>query len=216
MRMRLRKGRERAGGRLSKSPLVERLKAGAAVLAISVAGCTMDVGGLPAADGALDGRGDYAVVDINKAPDSKSDSRKVPDLGPDKSVPDIGEDSAAPDKGADQLVPDSMKPDTSTNPDSGAVCPGVKNENAYGTPAYVGTPVTVGGYNITNTGPVPGGVNVDIECGSSSASIDSGVFLAKGGAEVIVNIPADKKRIRLKNISNSSSVANMNILVETL
>lgn len=205
-----------SGGRISKSPLVERLKAGAAVLAISVAGCTMDVSGLPVADGAFDGRQDSVVSDIWKNPDLKADTKKAPDLGSDKSIPDLGNDSAVPDKGADQLVPDTLKPDTSAKPDSGGVCPGAKNENAYGTPAYVGTPVSVGGYNITNTGAVPGGINVDIDCGSSSASIDSGVYLAKGGAEAIVNIPADKKRIRLKNLSSSPTVANLNILVETL
>jgi hypothetical protein len=91
----------------------------------------------------------------------------------------------------------------------------VKNDSAYGKLAYVGTPVTVGGYNITNTGAVSGGVNVDIDCGSNSSQIDKGVFLPKG-SEVVVQVPADKRKIRLKNISFGSSVANMNIIVETL
>ncbi len=206
--------------------MVDRLKAGAAVLAISVAGCTMNTGGIPVVDGAADTREDTVVVDLDKGPDSRIDSKIVPDQGPDMAVPDMEIDSKVPDKGSDQLFADFNKPDAvadawpdlgvDTGPDSGTVCPGVTNNSSYGQPAYVGSPVVIGGYSITNTGAVSGGVEVDVDCGSNSSSIKSGVFLPKGGSEIVVTVPADGKKIRLKNVSNSATVANLNILVETL
>ncbi len=216
MRMRFNKGRKKAGGRLSKSPLVEKLKAGAAVLAISVAGCTMDTGGLAVSDSSTDA----PIVDGHGGSDSRPDNR-VPDKGSDHAVPDMGVDKSVPDTGVDTAVPDTgvdIGPDTGVDlgPDSGSVCPGVVNDTAYGKAAYVGTPVTVGGYSIENTGAVPGGVNVDVACGSNSSAIKNGVFLPKGGAEVVVNVPADGKKIRLKNITNDSWVSNLNVVVETL
>lgn len=227
MRIRFKRDRREAGGRPPQGkPLVDRLKAGAAVLAISVAGCTMNTGGIPVVDGATDTREDTVVVNLDKGPDSRIDSKIVPDQGPDKSEPDMVIDSKVPDKGSDQLYADFNKPDVvtdtwtdsgvDTGPDQGIVCSGVANDSVSTKLINTGNSIVVGGYKITNNGPASGGITVDIECDSGSSSIKNNVFCKEGGPETVVAVPADGKKIRLYNIGSNPSVASMTINVGTL
>lgn len=217
MRMRYRMDRKKAGGRLSGKPLVERLRAGAAVLAVSIAGCSFSSGGIPVADGTVDIGNDSALVDLVARPDARADIKAVPDLGIDKSQPDMGTDSKMPDKGVDVAVPD-MGQDISadTGPDSGVVCNGAANDSVSTKLVNTGSSLVVGGYSIKNNGPVTGGITVDISCASSGSQIKSYQFCQAGGPESVVIVPADGKRIRLYNLNNNASAASMTIHVETI
>jgi hypothetical protein len=215
MRMRFRMDKKKAGGRLSGNPLAERLRAGAAVLAVSIAGCTFNTGGIPAADGSLDIGNDSALVDLVKGPDARADIKAAPDLGPGKL--DTGIDSKPPDKGADVAIAD-MGQDIGSDlgPDTGVVCNGAANESVSTKLVNTGSSLTVGGYTIKNNGPVTGGITVDIGCSSSGSQIKSYQFCKAGGPESVVVVPADGKRIRLYNLNNNASAASMTIHVETL
>lgn len=99
---------------------------------------------------------------------------------------------------------------------SGTVCPGVFNETVTSEAFYVSTPKTVGGYDIINMGQGGNGITVDIECAANQTVIDQGVYCNEGGPESHVNITADGKRIRLTNLSDGATVANMSVAVENL
>ncbi len=99
---------------------------------------------------------------------------------------------------------------------SGTVCPGVFNETVSGEAFYVSTPKPVGGYDIINMGQNGNGITVDIECAANHAIIDQGVYCNEAGPEAQVNITVDGKKIRLTNLSDGATVANMNVAVETL
>jgi hypothetical protein len=217
MRMRYRRDRKKAGGRLSGKPLAERLRAGAAVLAVSIAGCSFSSGGIPVADGSVDIGNDTTIADLAIRPDTRADIKAAPDFGPDKSLPDMGIDSKVPDKGADVAASD-MGQDISADlgPDSGVVCNGAANETVSTKLVNTGSSLVVGGYSIKNNGPVTGGITVDISCASSGSQIKSYQFCQAGGPESVVSVPADGKKIRLYNLNNNASAASMTIHVETL
>lgn len=99
---------------------------------------------------------------------------------------------------------------------SGTVCPGVFDEVVSGSPFYVGIPKPVGGYEITNTGQSGNGILVDIECAANHAVVDQAVYCNEGGPETPVTVTVDGKRIRLTDLGDSQTLANMNVTVEPL
>ena len=217
MKMRYRKGSQKAGGRPSAGkPLVERLRGGVVVAALAITGCTMNINGIPAADGAADMREETSVLDISKLPDLKPEAGTISDIGHDKSSADMPKDSKVPDKGADQLLADFNKPDVVAAPDKGTVCKGVVNDAIFTKLVNTGNSINVGGYEIKNNGPSPGGITVDINCGSSASLIQQSLYCKSGGPEAVLVVPADGKKIRVYNHGSNQTAASLSIHVETL
>ncbi len=123
-----------------------------------------------------------------------------------------------PSSGSDGGVDGGIS-DAGPGPDGGVItpaCTGVTNSATYGYLLYSGYSVSVGGYTVTNNGAVTGGIEVNIDCGSDSASVVPSLYLPEGISEVVYGVPADGKRIRLHNHSNSALVSNISIVVENL
>ena len=162
-----------------------------------------------------------ADTDMDGGPDLDADTDADTDSGTDlDGGPDLDADTDADtDSGLDggpDLDADTDA-DTDSGPDAGAVCSGSGVGAIYGHLLYTGYDVNVGGYVITNNGAVTGGIEVDIDCGSDSASIATSLFLPSGATnEVVYDVPADGLRLRLNNISSNSAVSNISIVVEVL
>lgn len=154
-----------------------------------------------------------ADTDHDSGPDLDADADTDLDGGPDL---DADTDADTDLDGGPDLDADTDA-DTDSGIDAGAVCSGSGVGAVYGHALYAGYDVTVGGYVITNNGAVPGGIEVDIDCGSDSASVATSLFLPSGPTnEVVYDVPADGLRLRLNNLSNSTLVSNITIVVEVL
>jgi len=96
----------------------------------------------------------------------------------------------------------------------GTTCPGVFNETVSALVIPKTTTSTVGGYGFTYVAPTTGGINMDIECAATAASVFSGEAIL--ATEKVIDVPGDSKRIKVTVTSRNTFDATCNIIVESL
>jgi len=209
---------EKKPGSVKKSALSEGLmkSAKAAALALSVgvvsASCTEDASTvIEVPDGGRDGAvtdadmGDGGVVDADRT-DAEVEA------GVDSGLTDATVDAEVDSGLTDATVDAEMD----AGGDAGPLCTGVTNVSVSDVAFQLGTPINIGGYSITYDSLTTTGVLIDIDCGSSGASVASGYALNYGSPDTTLEVPADGKKIVMTLTSRTPWRATISVSVEDL